>query len=588
MFRDGDMIYTERLSKIFFVFSMAVYFFTIVYLFFPYSKCIKEPAVKYDYGYYYSMALNSTKYLKSSFRLWGYNPFFEAGELEGNAFSAKIIIPFNLLFDRIIASPVIYNAAVMILLLVIPLLLGMCARVLKFPSSVQCYSVVLCAFFLLGTDIGKEFVRIGHFGFLSSMMFCCCAGAFLWRYCEDKRKLSLCGHLLFSSLALWSHLLAPFVMTPLCASILVCQRKKLSRIDYLILFLGSLVFVILTNALWIIDFVHYMIKRYQHSSFSQFLQSSLLENLKNFGNLSFLLLVVGYFIWVPMKKTIFKVTIVPVVFLLLISVLGSQMGLGDLQPTRFLIPLAFILIISILASNMKWAWGMAMIFSVNVMFTASKTTLPPIGCGLTANANDFISFMKDNLSPRHRIHIQDSRHLKYFDSRFVQIISSLTGLSTLATRFPFPPTFVQFIEDRLFNRRLAEFSFEHLRNYIELYNIGYFLVFDKGAKDYFACNPDFEEIYQQGDKSLFGLKKSQFSFCYRCQANVSFDLDKVEVSAAKDPVTTLSLHYFPHMEVIPADLVLRPVFLLDDPTPFIQVVNNRITDFTIRMTKPFY
>jgi hypothetical protein len=199
-------------------------------------------------------------------------------------------------------------------------------------------------------------------------------------------------------------------------------------------------------------------------------------------------------------------------------------------------------------------------------------------------AEKILNFIEINTTGSARIHVQDSRTHPYFGSHFTAFIPYRTSKEILAGPVTFPPTkfrFTQFIDDLLFGKNLDDISSDEFKKYLELYNIKYFLIFSKNAHQFFDKNSRFKKIFNAVQFSIYEYLDAEENYCYRCNAVVKADYDKIVIESATSNITILKYHYIDTLKVKPERLKIKPIKLLDDPVPFIMVENGDYSSFTI-------
>ncbi len=141
--------------------------------------------------------------------------------------------------------------------------------------------------------------------------------------------------------------------------------------------------------------------------------------------------------------------------------------------------------------------------------------------------------------------------------------------------------FTQFTDDTLFGKNLNEISDSTLKDYLELYNIKYFLVFSDSGKAFFGKNPSFRCVFEVGNFAIYDYLDSDQSYCYGCEADIKADYDTIVVKNVTSNTTILKYHYIDTLKIEPASIKMKPIRILDDPNPFILVENGDHSEFRI-------
>jgi hypothetical protein len=299
------------------------------------------------------------------------------------------------------------------------------------------------------------------------------------------------------------------------------------------------------------------------------------------------------------------------IFLFIISFFGSQLGLADIQPARFIIVLLVLAVfiisrmvereremdgkiffflcitaLTIISINPQFRFGYNKVYILGISTT--KSSQVEFTCGYSGydEASDILDFIKLNTTRNTRIHVQDSviqGYHPYFNSHFTAFIPYATSREILAAPSAQPPTsfaFSQFVDDNIFGKKLSQIPGDELKEYLELYNVKYILIFNESTGDYFDRN-GFERIFESGIYRIYEYPESSESFCYNCTAVVNAGYDRIFVENASTGTTILKYHYLETLKTRPDTMEIKPILLMDDPVPFIMVENGNNSEFLV-------
>jgi hypothetical protein len=259
--------------------------------------------------------------------------------------------------------------------------------------------------------------------------------------------------------------------------------------------------------------------------------------------------------------------------------------------SRFKIPLLLLMGLTISTTVEDWLREKNILFIITAVLIALSLGFAPGGVRISfklgydiKDLQDILHFIKHNTSGASRIHVQDSFRYPYYASHFPAIIPYVTSKEIVAGPYTSALTkneFTQFIDDRIFNKRIQTISNEKLGKYLELYNIRYFLVFSDNVRKFFDNNVMFKKVFRAGKYAIYEYINAQDSYSWGSQALVKADYDKIVVKNAPAGKTILKYHYIDTLRIKPENLKIGPVRLLDDPIPFIKVENGLCPDFII-------
>jgi hypothetical protein len=281
------------------------------------------------------------------------------------------------------------------------------------------------------------------------------------------------------------------------------------------------------------------------------------------------------------------------IIFLIIGFLGSRIGLGTLQPGRFLMPAAILmsLIIAKVFKDLIREKNTLYLTMIIALFISSICAPQSFGYGYNAcsprgEAKRLLDFIRNNIKNSGRILVQDSeKRDPYFGCHFPGIIPHATSKEmaggpgwVLYKDFKF----VSFIDDTVFGRKpLKKISDYRLKQYLELYNIRYILTYSNIAHEFFGKSNMFKHIFKAGAYNIYEYLESKGSYCYEGTADIRVDYDKIFVENASPGTIILKYHYIDTLRIRPDWLKIGPVRLMDDPIPFIKVENGTCTNFTI-------
>jgi hypothetical protein len=560
---------------------------------FPFPDSLRSPIVQDDYAFHYAETLESTRYIVSSHRFWGYDPFHFAGYPGCLFFSQDNhwALALNLLLRPVLNSAFVFNLSIFLSLALLPLLMFFAARHLGLGSSNSLFVFFLSILFVAAYPPITEFYRYGMYAFvLGSFLSFFTLG--LWtKYLRQKKSLTLVGLIGSGSLAFFVHPFAAVIMAVLFLTFLAAPSVPVRLKDFGTLSLSALLMLLL-NAPWLLPALRFrnlysgIAMRFNFQSEVQLPLTILRHNV--FFDLAVLAVLLVFYRSLKRRGRRLELSVfLALLVFFVIAFFGSQIGLSLIEPGRFHVPLglAWILAVSAfvetdLIKRRPLALAILLMISTSLAFsTGEKFT-----CRYPKEGRRILKFIKARCSSGSRIHVQDSWNHPYFSSHLTGLIPLLTSRPILAGPFNFMPVkfmSTQFIDEMLFMKPLKDISDAELDAYLELYNVEYFLVFSPEAKLFFGSKNRFRKVFNEPPFAIYRYLDSDENYAYHSQADVAADYDRIVVKNATSPRTILKFHYLSSLRVEPETVALRPIKLLDDPVPFIQVDNGACSNFII-------
>jgi hypothetical protein len=141
--------------------------------------------------------------------------------------------------------------------------------------------------------------------------------------------------------------------------------------------------------------------------------------------------------------------------------------------------------------------------------------------------------------------------------------------------------FAGFWDGYVFGRPISDIPKDEFLAYLDLYNIGWVMAHSEISKKYFES---FEEIsYRDSYKELsFYTVQRRQSFFVKGSGKVDTKTaNRIVLTDLSGPEVVLKYHYIPGLVSSP-ETDIKPVYISDDPLPFIQL-NNPLEDITLSL-----
>ena len=567
-----------------------IYYTAVLLFFYPFQNCTNAPVAKVDYGYHYFNALNAKEHLWHHGSTLGYNTYFGTGIIEADSPSGRFFLPIGVFSN----SAFVYNCMILVILVLLPLLFAW--SVSPFVAKEKRYFTFLGAIFLvLNIAIFRDFVRVGHLGFLVGTALSFLAIRFLWQIRQKLIKADAARMIFFLIAAIYFHITSSivfwfFLFALMFESLGWRQKIKLTLISVLS-------FSVLAISYLSRTYIHFV----QRHSFAHVKELSVYLQPRNATDLKYYCVEMGticlmiLFIYWLVKYARVKEQIVArrtwKITLLLLGLFifaGGFSFLDALQPLRFLIVVFWILIVLLTWLPLRGLNAILGIFLVITSINVVIGRIPIInGCGDSSLGEwpQMKSKIIANMSQRSRLHIQQSRANLRYGTRLTSFVPGECRIPTLSYPLPYPAAHHLFIDNRLFGKEINEIGPEKLAYYSNIYNVSHYLVASKEAKERFSSFPNLEFIYEDSEYQFYRLKDAVYSYCHNCTADVTFWPDVIRVKNVSGKRIILKFSYFKELKIFPTNLEIKPYIIEKGIHPFIEIINGEGGDFEIHYKK---
>jgi len=555
---------------------------------------LNQPLIHDDYAFHFIDTVESSSFLRENHRIWGYNPYYFAGYPSQVFLSidTHLTIFINLILSGLLNPALLFNLSIFLSFIVLPILAFFTAKNFNIGKINSLFFFIFCIYFIVGFHRIRTFYIFGGYSFIIGVFLSLYVASLFYKYLEDKKPSILIHLTFFGSVAFFIHPLSSLMSFIFCGTLLIFYSNRLNLKDYF-KFIICLIVIFVTNLIWIIPKIQFFNLLGDLAFYMQTQFPDVFTKVIETRSFIFLFILFLFSVYKSNKSRERKFTssmLISFLILMIVSLFGSQIGLSDLQPTRFIIPTALLalLFISIQIKRRYEEKNVIFFLFLTILIATFILASYPIkfsyGYREYPAATKIFEFLKTNTSPKSRTHVQDSHHHPYFKSHFTAFIPYKTSRAIVGGPFTYPLTkfkFSQFVDDNLFGKNLNEISDEEMESYLELYNIKYFLVFSDRARHYFGCKKKFKKVFHHDRFSIHEYLEADESFCYECQAVVEADYDRISVKGATSGKTILKFHYIKSLKIMPEGLRIEPIRLLKDPNPFIMVENGNCSDFII-------
>jgi len=407
---------------------------------------------------------------------------------------------------------------------------------------------------------------------------------------QKKKNSTLIKLTISGSIAFFVHPLSFIICAALCVPLFIFYFRQLAFADFCKLAASSII-ILIFNLIWVVPFVRFLNYINVWSVNFQTWPGILFKVIIQEQFFRFGLLMLLFSTYLAFKKKDYKFIgsfSLSYVILFIISIFGSQIGLANLEPYRFIVP-TFLLSIFVLSKYVETRFNIFLLFLLSAIVFAFIFSQVGFTCGFhdQAESQAILDFIKLNATDNSRLHVEDSLDPIYFKAHYTSFLSYSTSKEILAAVYPHIPAgtvkTTQFTDNTLFGKHLNDISYTYLKQYLDLYNVKYFLVFSDSARDFFEnkMKGKFKKVLKTRNFSIYEYLLAVESFCYKCNASVDADYDRISVKNATSNTTILKYHFMPVLKIDPPFLKIKPINLLGDPVPFIMVENGNHSNFVV-------
>ncbi|MFH1038888.1 MAG: 6-pyruvoyl-tetrahydropterin synthase-related protein [PVC group bacterium] len=561
-----------------------------------------QPIYNSDYLLHFYQANSARHFLAASGRMWGYDPHLMAG------YPANAIYDVGYKLSELFTSGFsflgparAYNLFIVITFLLPPLLIYWAA--FKFGlTQPQALTATLLAVLIWHLDHNMNGISSPLQGILAWGMFTFAFACFLsvftigvfFRYSRDGKRRDLVLFFICGPLLLLFHLFAA-VIVALPLGILFLDGIRREPRKFLIILVLWVILILICNGFWILPlltFRHYT-RQFTPGHFQWWLIRNFFVYHGGMRPLALWLFfgLLGIASWKKDRRPLQIAYLAVIVFFLFIGFRGSWIHpvIDALEPLRFIISLKCLLIIPaavavtgaveiVSSRTVKIILLCAILFLMALLMPFTGR----LSARLPEKADQLIDFLREKTDPSGRILVQNSDALHtgmYFGTHvlFFPLYMPIEQIGGPPGRMPLVHHFAEFQYHRLFGRHLTEFTGEAVREYLDLYNIRWIVVYSQTARAFFGDRPEITRLigkvrYHQENKFYVFEVLREPDFFIKGSGNITATYDRIEIDNASPGEIIIKYHWLETLKTR-QEVRLEPVFMLDDPVPFIKLIN---------------
>ncbi len=141
--------------------------------------------------------------------------------------------------------------------------------------------------------------------------------------------------------------------------------------------------------------------------------------------------------------------------------------------------------------------------------------------------------------------------------------------------------FAGFWDGYVFGRPILDIPKDEFLAYLDLYNIGWVMAHSEISKKYFESFEEISYLDSYKELSFYTVQRGHTFFVKGSGTVDTKTANRIVLSDLKGPEVVLKYHYIPGLVSSP-ETDIKPVYISDDPLPFIQL-NNPLEDITLSL-----
>ena len=586
--------------------------FVLMSISFPISQLLTQKPLFYIDSPVHWYLIESAKAFISSWRLVGYDPYFAAGYVGGVTFntSGKLAAALTILLTPWLSDIVIYKLLVFVTGVLAPSCVALSARWLRLPVLAS-YSSTVIAVLIWWVGALRWFDTAGMVSFVLCSYVALPYAVFVVRYLtEPLNQWALVCLTVVGALGFFTHPHFPLLVGPLVVALAGARRHEVCRGRLIPAFIVLPALCLALNLPWIIPSFRYesfanLDPTYQRAVDITIIWQEALGRITNTARGS----RVNSLIWFaslcmfagrlePRQKRIAVAIILASLFFVLFAALGAAVPLiGTAEPNRFSAPAYLYLSIPaglgievvfkrlFVSRAPRWAAAAgALLLTAAIVFCIRELTRelstadiphhgerPPEVRGVGVNSVWILGWLERHTTNNARVLFETSKGRIHDDAHMAGYYALTSDREFIGGHYPLLH-FAGFWDDYLFGRPIASLSQEEFDKYVQLYNIGWILAFSDKTKEFLDRFPEITPLEHFGPLQGYVVRGPHTFFIEGSGTVSARSFNRIELNHLTGQSVILKYHYVQGLQATPP-AHLEPAQMLDDPVPFIRIVN---------------
>jgi hypothetical protein len=585
--------------------------FALVSWTFPLSQLTTSTPLFYIDSPFHWYEMQSATAFAALGRLAGYDPYFGAGYIGNVGFNASAKIPalLSILLSRWLGDFVIYKLYVFCCAIVAPVFVPITAKLLDLRRVAGAAATVLGLLLWWLSEL-RWFHTAGLVSYVFTSYLALLYGAlalyYLTRSTERATPIALAAIGIFGFL---DHPLFPIPTAFLVIGLAAAHWRALRLRQCVILFGILPVLILVPNLVWIWPTLHYPSFANVAPSYQAAVDPSIIWRyglgLFSMDERGTKLNVVIWFLvaWAciapsePKRKRLPLAITAASICLIVFAALGAALPhVATFQPNRFSAAAYLFLCIpagcgaAALIGNLthRGAWRAAGYIS-GVLLVASAVfflremgrelssrdiphygAIPPEVRGTGPVSRWILSWLKNDTTAQARVLFETSEARVHDNAHMAGFYALTARREFIGGPYPFLH-FAGFWDGFLFGKRIGAIPPADFRNYLDLYNIGWIIVFSPESKAYLNRQPELVRTAAFGPFQTYRVEGPHSFFVSGSGVVSHAGFNDLELDWLQGTQVVLKYHYVAGLVTNPAARV-EPVTLPGDPSPFIRLI----------------
>lgn len=587
---------------------------TLVSLTFPISQLVTAVPLFYVDSPFHWYKMESARGFAATWHTLGYDPYFAAGYLGGINVNAAVKFPAlaSVLLSPWLSSIVVYKVYVFLAAVLGPASVPLAMRWLRLSKRATLAATVF-GLLVWWLSTMRWYHTVGMVSYVFCSYLALPYAALTLRYLtEPTNWLVPLSLIAVGALGMFIHPQFPIPVAFMVVALALAFWREVQLRKLPMTFVVIPLLCVLPNLFWILPMLHnvtyhvfYAAQPYQKAvDISIVWQEALGRFSSNArGARINTVLWIGA-LWActaPFARRAKRLAVALVfaaIALILFAALGAALpGIATLQPNRFSAAAYLILCIPAgialasigehLFSKGFWrvsaAGGLAAFIAAfaflgrELLREVSPGDVPRYGArppevrGMGPYSQWILAWLREHTDRSARVLFQVSRARIHDRAHMAGYLALASDREFVGGPYPHM-FFAGFCEDFLFGKPLDELTGHQVADYLNLYNVGWAVVFSDPAKRLFDTMPELAPGESFGPFKTYTVRGQHNFFLEGAGRVVARTFGRIEVDGVSGGSVTLKYHYVPGLRAEPSGRV-EPLLRPEDPNPFIRIVD---------------
>ncbi|HRD49856.1 MAG TPA: hypothetical protein PL166_09690 [Candidatus Contendobacter sp.] len=549
----------------------------------------------------------------------GYDPFFAAGYLGGVTYNISARLPalIAVIIGPSVDVALLWKLYVFGLSLLAPLCPPLAARVLR-ASPVCTAAVALLGLLLWWTCYFQWFYTAGMVSFVAACYFSMLYAAWMWQYLMGKGSTrTLLGLGFAAGVILFFHPCSPIPIIAVIAWMTLLHWQDLPKWRIGVVLLVVPAISLSLNAVWITPIlssgmywgdVHTKEMPHLGEVDLNFLWQELLGRWTGrvWGSRIYPPIAILAFLGVlgsdssQSRRLWASWLLAGISVEILRSIGGDFFWIARMEPYRFS-PVGYLLMVAPAGRGLEWAASAVYraiaarrrlaVCAVVVLLLAAcfgfliRDTMrevlpgnharigpaPPYVREVGPKSRWVIEWIKSNTDQSARILFETAQGRFHDGAHIAGYVADLADREMIGGIYPHHH-FAGFWDGMVFGRPIKTLETATFRHYLDLYNIGWIIAFSQPSRNYLATAPNVKLASEFEGLAAYHVNRP-FSFFHLGDGRVTArQHNRIDLDGLSGTEVIVRYHFLPGLKSRPAARI-EPVFLEDDPVPFIRILN---------------